>query len=159
MQKSIHALNELEAFTNILVFLCHPSQFHAMQKTKVAVKQHAPQNCQDLLASWTSLFTGFSIVINRLTLDHRDSSGPMFGMDFLQVLGKGRNAKLELPGLGVSMAYGPRCGVLLAGKLLRHKVGNWTGGDRICIARWFREGVLQAMGIEQPLLPKIDSIL
>jgi len=60
--------------------------------------------------------------------------------DMLATLGSYRNCNFELPGLRITLDYGPGTVVGLLGKVLEHAVPNFDG-DRVCYAYFMKNNV------------------
>ena len=61
-------------------------------------------------------------------------------------LGRYRNCNLELPGLGLSLEYGPGTVVGLLGSTLEHEVSHFEG-ERVCYAYFMRDNVHEWAGV------------
>jgi hypothetical protein len=86
---------------------------------------------QDVLSRWASVFSSVAIISNRSTPPHRDGSSRCHWYDILATVGRYRNCNLELPGLGISLEYGPGTVVGISGNVLEHAVPSFEG-DRAC---------------------------
>jgi hypothetical protein len=166
-QKYLKAVTEVEAVSNIILFLVNPGQHSIQMQAKEACIQDCMHQQEEsshlkkillLLRQWQSIFAGQSLIINRATPDHLDRKGCLFGMDLLQALGFGKEVFLNLPNLGARLKIRPNSAVLLAGKFLRHSVQEWRGRDRICVARWIREAILDKFHIQHPELPCYSDV-
>ena len=121
---------------------CHTSRaLRRSQKTFNWLREHSKiANPQDVLSQWTSVFNGVSVIFNRLTPAHRDGNTRKQWYDLLVTLGHYRNCNLELPGLGLSLEYGPGTVVGLLGSTLEHEVSHFEG-ERVCYAYFMRDNV------------------
>ena len=95
---------------------------------------------QDVLSQWMSVFTGVAVMSNRFTPAHWDRSSRCNWYDMLATLGAYRSCNLELPGLGISLEYGPGTVVGISGNVLEHAVRSFEG-DRVCYAYFMRNNV------------------
>jgi hypothetical protein len=120
--------------------LIHPDLYHngcfALDKLR-----NGPFTLE-LASSWTSVYTGVSIISNRITKPHRDRNGKNSWYDLLVTLGNYKEAVLKFEELGVEFAYNPGTVVGCCGNLFTHEVGDWGEGDRICYAFFMRKAVL-----------------
>jgi hypothetical protein len=57
---------------------------------------------------------------------------------------------MEILELGLKMPYLPGTGMAVAGKVLRHGVESWEGGERICQARFIKDAVHDRLGQPRP---------
>ena len=56
------------------------------------------------------------------------------------MLGRYQNCNLDLPGLGLSLEYGPGTVVGISGKVIEHAVHSFDG-ERVCYAYFMRNNV------------------
>jgi hypothetical protein len=131
------------------LFLIHNDQYSALLKAIDKIKD----TCTDKrvlshLRKWPSIFTGVTWVVNRITPPHRDRNGFKAGFNFL-LTGGDYSGELKLRDIGITFSYRPGCVFALAGRVLTHEVGSWSGKDRICMAHWTRERVLMEAGIDE----------
>jgi hypothetical protein len=90
---------------------------------------------------WPSVFSGVSTIVNRKTLAHRDQGGWASCFDILCAAGTYDKAYLDVPDIGAQFCYRPGTVVAICGRVLRHSVPTWSGGERICIAHFMRANV------------------
>ena len=111
------------------------------------------------LGYWHSIWSGFSLIVNRMTVFHRDpgASAPCF--DLLISGGTHSDCKLELPDIGATLSYAPGTGVFVTGRVLRHGVKSWSGGERICLAHFMKDIVHDRLGQPRPEWTNIDDFL
>jgi len=101
-----------------------------------------------VLRVWGSPFTAITAISNRDTPYHRDNGAAHPWFDILVALGKYKNGRMELPGLGMRFMYDPGTVVALVGRVLQH--GTICPGDRACIAYHMRSNVVTELGIQGP---------
>jgi hypothetical protein len=77
--------------------------------------------------------------------------------DLLTCAGTYKDAELKVFDIGARFCYDPGTVVALAGKVLLHEVTEWTGGERICIARFIRDNVHNRVEVPRPELPLYDK--
>lgn len=148
----------------VIVWLTHGLQYNASKAAIEQMKALANTSHQkfqhdqikDQLQRWTSIFTGHTYIINRPTPVHRDSNGFKAGFDYLTVSGTAK-AILTLPDINATCCYNPGTVVAIAGRVFRHAADridvdnhshdSFEGGDRVCIARWVRQQILQEFGL------------
>lgn len=133
-------LSESNAILNAILAVIHPSLYRAGQETLIRLRQSPKIKRQDLLSQWSSVFSGVSIICNRITPAHRDSKSRHHWYDLLVSLGPYRDCSLSLPGLGMSLEYGPGTVVGLSGMMLEHEVCSFKG-ERVCYAYYMRDVV------------------
>ena len=57
---------------------------------------------------------------------------------------------LDVQDLGLKLLYFPGTGVAITGKVLRHAVETWDGGERICQAQFMKDAVHDRLGRQRP---------
>ena len=95
----------------------------------------------DVLDEWESVWSGISIILNRRTPMHRDWGGAFQFYDLLISGGTHTACVLDLPDLGAELQYLPGTAVAISGKVLRHGVKGWEGGERVCAAHFMKDAV------------------
>ncbi|KAI9435696.1 hypothetical protein H4582DRAFT_1786268, partial [Lactarius indigo] len=75
-----------------------------------------------------------------LTPPHRDVSSRKQWYDLLASVGSYRNCNLKLPGLGLSLEYGPGSVVGVLAAMLEHEVEHFEG-ERVCYVYFMRDRV------------------
>jgi hypothetical protein len=99
---------------------------------------------------WPSVVSGISVIANRASVCHTDINGHKEWYDFLLTAGTYKECWFRLPDLGLQLEYLPGTVVALNGRILRHEVVEWKGGDRVCYAHWVRPTVLSALSAKVP---------
>ena len=134
------AISESNAIVSAILAVIHPKLYDAGWETINHIMK-TPEVCpQNVLSQWASVFSGVSIISNRMTPPHRDNGSRAHWYDTLVALGSYQNCNLELPGLGVSLEYSPGTVVGLLGMVLEHAV-PMVKGDRVCYAYFMRDNV------------------
>jgi hypothetical protein len=133
-------MSESNAILSAILAVIHPQLYRAGRETLNRLRQCDQIQLQDVLGKWTSVFSGVSVISNRITPAHRDLQSRHHWYDLLAALGSYRNCNLELPGLGLSLEYGPGAVIGLSGMMLEHEVPKFVG-DRICYAYFMRDKV------------------
>jgi hypothetical protein len=72
------------------------------------------------------------MIINRETYVHRDVGSAPMDYDLLFSSGTHEQCMLDIWDLGLRLSYLPDTVVGISGKVLRHGVKTWDGGERIC---------------------------
>ena len=101
-------------------------------------------------SQWDLPFTGCTVIVNRLTKEHKDLRGRYPWYDLLIGVGNYTRATLVLPELELTFAYPPGTGIFLSGTLLKHKVDKWTSGDWIAYAFYSKIPLFDYFGIQLP---------
>lgn len=111
------------------------------------------------LDCWYSIWSGFSLIVNRMTPFHRDHGALAPCFDLLVSGGTHSDCKLELPDIGATLSYIPGTGVFVTGRVLCHGVSGWSGGERICQAHFMKDAVHDRLGQPRPGWINIDDFL
>jgi hypothetical protein len=140
------SMSESNSILSAMLAVIHPHLYESARETFNRLRKVAEIQPQHVLGQWTSVYSGISIISNRITPPHRDSKSRFPWYDLLVTLGKYRNCNLELPGLGISLEYGPGTVVGLSGMMLEHAVPSFEG-DRVCYAYFMRNKVHERMKV------------
>jgi len=139
-------ITDTENDINLILSLIAPDLYHAGHE---AMDQIHSSNPHPLVKSWPSVFSGISVISNRKTIAHRDQGGWPACFDILLACGDYSDAKFELPDVGGRFLYTPGTVVAVCGKVLRHAVYGWRGGDRVCYAHFMRDNVHNRLGVKR----------
>ncbi|KAG2340047.1 hypothetical protein BDR05DRAFT_853957, partial [Suillus weaverae] len=71
---------------------------------------------------WPLIFSGLEVIINWVTLSHRDPSGAPTLYNLLVSLGIGHTATMKLVDVQAELDYFPRTMLYISGKVLEHLV-------------------------------------
>jgi len=161
-QEWVSQMEDTFALLGGILSIINPAQFNVgitcvesfgNQPEKIAKREHL----QGLLKAWTSPYPSCSLMNNRDSPLHRDNGGGYSSMDLLTSVGEYTDGRLFLPGLGLEFAYGSGSVVGIAGRVVQH--GASAHGERLCIAQYFRENVLEALEIPEPGWTVIEELL
>lgn len=142
----LDAISESNAILSAILAVIHPRLYDAGWETTRSLRDR-PEICPpDILSKWASVFTGVAVISNRSTPAHRDGHSRYNWYDILATLGNFRKCNLELPGLGISLEYGPGTVVGISGMLVEHAVDSFEG-DRVCHAYFMRDDVHEWAGV------------
>jgi hypothetical protein len=150
----LKATAESFALMGAFLFIVHPELYDAgrqvfrtISTNPGLVKEDAA--VLDILRYWTSPFSGYGVISNRITPFHRDNYSRAQWFDLLTTLGTYEGSRLVLANLGLELQYDAGTMVALLGKILRHGVPE-TRGDRVCIAQYMRDNVHARTGVKAP---------
>lgn len=139
-------IKPMEDLMSTILMVIAPQQYHSgLLARKEILKEGSTAmspEFQVVARSWPSVFTGISIISNRETPPHRDRGSSPQDFDLLSSLGTHSSSQLEIHDVGRRYSYQPGVVVGLCGRVLQHSVSNWSGGERICYARFMKEKVL-----------------
>lgn len=139
-------ISESNSILSAILAVLHPELHDAGRETYNRLRQCTEIQPQDILRRWTSVYSGVSVIYNRLAPAHRDRSSRRQWYDLLASLGRYRDCQMELPGLGISLEYGPGTVVGLLGMILEHNVDHFEG-ERVCYAYFMRDSVHEWAGV------------
>ena len=142
----LDSLSESNFILSAILAVIHPGLYGAGRETFNRLRKASGIERQDVLSRWTSVFNGVSIICNRDTPAHRDGNSAQHWYDLLVTLSKYKNCNLELPGVGISLQYGPGTVVGFSGMALEHKVARFEG-QRVCYAYFMRDNVHEWAGV------------
>ena len=115
------------------------------------LKQH------EVIQHWTSAFSAWQVISNRITRAHRDIGAAPMVYDLLTCAGTYKSSLLHVQDLGARFHYTPGTVVALCGKVLLHEVKDWQGGERVCIAHYMRSAVHDRLRVSRPGWPVMDE--
>ena len=146
-------MSESFALMGATLALIHPSLFaagmNAMAKMAAGlVTCKEPDLVKEVMKLWPLPFNAFSVISNRQTVPHRDVQGMLSNYDLLATFGSYNDGRFEVPAVGLRFVYNPGTLIGISGKILLHGVGA-VSGDRICIASYFREKVMERIGTHE----------
>lgn len=147
----LRAISNTEIVVNAISALCARELYQiGMAATHALKYDNWVNKWYENINLWTSAFSGIQAIVNRSTPSHRDSgaSGAMY--DLLFSAGTHEYAEVILRDLQAKMVYLPGTVVLVCGRVLRHAVPTWSGGERICIAHYMRDNVHNRLGLPRP---------
>jgi len=149
-----------EVLCNAIMALISPELYDSGLKAIELIKQGRemakPHPHQQL---WPSIFSGSQIIVNWVTPPHRDPGGCPTDYDLLVSAGTHTKAELSVPELGVCLSYRPGDVVALSGKLFMHEVGEWSGGERICVSHYMKDNVHECLKVPRPNWPRQSDYL
>lgn len=128
-----------EELLNIILAIIHPDLY---QNAHDALKALQANPEASYAHRWASVFSGISVISNRITPPHKDRSSDPRWYDILSNLGNFEQSYLDLVDLGAHFLYKKGTVIPFCGNLLKHAVQDWGRGDRICYAHFMRKGVI-----------------
>jgi hypothetical protein len=156
----LQSTDSLIVLSNAITALVAPQQYDSGLAAIQQIKQGDElDSFHDNLNHWYSIFSGFSLIVNRKTPFHRDPGASGTCFDLLISGGTHSDCWLELPDLGTTLSYAPGTGVFVTGRVLRHGVSSWSGGERICLAHFMKDAVHDRLGQPRPGWMKLDDFL
>ena len=147
----LKATASVNVICNAITALIVPQQYDAglaaIQLLKDGLHLH---KTHPNLYRWISVWSGFAMIVNRETYIHHDIGAAPTDYDLLLSGGTHKQCTLDVQDLGLRLSYLPGTGVAVAGKVLRHGVKTWDGGERICQARFVKDAVHDRLGQQRP---------
>lgn len=139
-----------------LLSVTHPKLFDSSMAAMNRLEEL--EDHQEAVASWPSVFSGFQMISNRTSEDHRDLRSRAEWYDILASVGPYRNGIMKLRNLGADLQYETGSLVVIGGRVVRHEVGNFEG-ERICFANFIRADVLERVEVANPGWSTVKGIL
>jgi hypothetical protein len=136
----LNKISQSNAILSAILSVIHPLLYHTGRETLTCLRESTKIWHQDVLTKWTSVFTSISVICNRISPAHWDTQSWHHWYDLLASLGPYQKCNLDLPGLGLSLDYGPGTVVSLSGMMLEHEVSGFKG-DRVCYAYFMKDNV------------------
>jgi hypothetical protein len=141
----------LDIIYNAITSLVAPKLYDiGLGAVRLIKEGHSLHQTHQNVHLWTSVWSGFALIVNRKTPFHRDPGGAPPDYDLLISSGTHTSCVLEVHDLGVMANYLPSTVVAIAGKVLHHGVGSWDGGERICQAHFIKDAVHDRLGLPRP---------
>jgi hypothetical protein len=142
----LDAILESHGMLSAILAVIHPKLYDAGWQTTNRLRGTPKFGNLGLLDKWASVFSSVAIISNRYTPPHWDINSRPNWYDLLTTLGMYHNCNLNLPGLGVSLEYGPGMVAGIAGMVLEHEVLSFEGA-RLCHTYFMRDNVHEWAGI------------
>jgi hypothetical protein len=128
----------------------HLAGHNAISKLKQTEWLDTNIKTNDHVQYWNSVFSGISVIANRITRRHRDSGGAFSWPDLLLSSGTHKTARFHLNDINARLSYPPGTVVAVCGGILSHSVPEWSGGERVCVAHFMRKEVHHRLGVFSP---------
>jgi hypothetical protein len=141
----IETSNNLERFLNLTLSLVNPDLFYSGLLTLEKLREL--ETTKDIAQHWQSVYTGISVISNRLTPPHRDSKGRPEWFDTIVNYSNLSSPRLFFEDLGLELEYSGGTVVAFCGSVFKHEVGAWGDGDRVCYAHFMRKSVLEHLKV------------
>jgi hypothetical protein len=150
----LETMRDTSALIGAILSIIHPDLYDGGVATLLALgeKEEAMKEYDmfmHLMQSWSSVFSGMSVVSCRESPVHRDVQSMHAWFDILCNFGQHSDGRMGLPSLGVRLEYNPGTMVGLAGRVVSHGVAQ-TEGKRVCLAYFMRDKVHERAGIKAP---------
>lgn len=154
-------MQESSALVGAAMSVIHPELFdmgvEAIRRLNATGVVQKADTLPNILQHWSAPFSGLSLMNNRMTPAHRDNGGGYHWMDLLITVGRYRRGLLELPGLGIRVLYNAGTAVAVSGRVVRHAAS--AEGERLCIAYYMRENVVNKLGLGDPNWAHVGDIV
>ena len=94
------------------------------------------------------LFEGREFLFNRRSGLHTDRLDPQLGWAVLFALGNFKGGYVHLPHLGLRVRLEPGDMVLVRGRVVKHEIEDWEGGQRIGVPHFTHTSLWREFGME-----------
>jgi hypothetical protein len=157
----IAAMEETNTLLGAVLGVIHPPTFTTGTKCVHGIEQRSEimkrENLNELLSVWTSPCVAGSIISNRNTPIHRDNGATYGSMDLLASVGDFNDGRFQVPSLGYEFLFSSGAVFALLGRILPHAAE--VTGERVCVAQYLRENILETLGVEEPHWIRIQDIM
>ena len=136
----LNAMQDTGLDVDLIFSIVHSPLFNVGKDAVEGLKKMFSQD-EPNVKKWPCQTTGIGVIVNRKTPFHRDKGGNPSMYDFLVAAGTYKSCFLELPDVEGFLEYNPGTVVAICGKILRHGVTHWEGGERICYPFYCRDNV------------------
>src|ERR1700733_9931110 len=147
----INAIRDAEAVLDCVTALVCP-ELHSISACAIKKLKAGEElfKWHENVIDWPCVFSGIEVISNRITPFHRDPKAAPTMYDFLVSAGTHEEAWLDLPDVNARLSYNPGAVVAICGRVLRHGVESWLGGERVCIAHFIRDAVHELLKLSYP---------
>jgi hypothetical protein len=148
----LESTREVEKIINLTLSLIHPDQFKC--GLQMLRKLRDMKDTKGVALIWQSVFTGVSVIGNRISPKHRDGKGRPEWFDILANFFKDESPQKKSPprflvsDLQLDLKYSSGTVIGFCGSILEHEVKAWRRGDRVCYAHFMRESVRDRLGAD-----------
>lgn len=149
VQQWLASIQLTERLLNSVLLVVHPELWTSNMSASRRLESRLPYP----IPCWPTAYTGLDLIVNRITEPHTDTGGAITFYDHLLSLGIDHNATLKLDDFDAELAYSEGTSVFLTGKVLMHSVPAWSRGERVVVAHYSKDDVLDRLGCPRPLLP------
>ena len=154
----LQAISETEVLVNTIYSACSQEMYQiASEAINLLTYGNVLHKWHENVDLWVSCFSGIQVIVNRVTPAHRDTGGCAQAYDLLVSAGTHTSANIHIHDVQANMTYSPGTVVLVCGRVLRHEVSTWHGGERICIAHYIHDNVHERLGLPRPDWVTIDT--
>ena len=142
-------IEPVEQLLNAVLQVVHPQLWSASCSAMSSLLDDPPIE----VPCWPTVYSGMDVIANRSTPGHFDRGGAHIFYDHLVNFGQDHDARFCVDDLEGQFVYRPGTSILLTGKLFKHSVPPWAGGERIVIAHYSKDAVHHRLEVERPSLP------
>jgi hypothetical protein len=139
-------ISQTERDVDTIFSLVSPTLYQSATRATEKIKD---EKAHPNVGDWPCSFSGLAVISNRKTLDHRDAGGCHEWYDLLVAAGTYQKAYLDIWDIGARFEYQPGTAIAVCGKLFKHAVYEWEGGERLCYAHYMRNNVLDRLHMEK----------
>ncbi len=139
-----------------ILAVTHPAQYRAGVDAGVQMSMRASA-LRPYIAQWPSVYNAVQVMVNRMTVHHRDKTGRPGWFDAILSLGTyGTKAVVAFRNLGASVPYGTGSVVMVNSRVVIHAVPE-VPPDRISYAFFMSDYAHEWLGIEDPGWSKVGD--
>jgi hypothetical protein len=147
----LKATISIDVISNAITALVVPQQYDVDLAVIQLIKNSQHQYDQHpILDSWILVWSGFAMIMNRVTLLHRDLGGALEDFDLLFSSETHNTCNLDVLDLGAMLLYCPGTAVAITGRVLQYGIQKWEGGKRIYQAWFMKDTVHDHLEVPRP---------
>jgi hypothetical protein len=125
---------------NVLTRTLDPVHYHDAEELKRRLSEMYPG--YEAIALLDNLvYDGREVLWNVRSQLHSDRQDPVFSWAILCIFGDFKGGYLYMPNLGLRIRMEPGDIVFIKGRVLRHEVEEWSGGQRISVPHFTHTSV------------------
>lgn len=145
--KILRTLEHLSTRINEVTRIADPVFYNNLLRLRAAVeKKHAVAECFNSIDPLA--YEGREILFNRMSGIHTDSQDPHLAYAGLKIAGDFTSGgQLEIPDLDLRLRMLPGDFALIRGRVLKHGILPWDGGQRICIPHFTHTSLWRSVGL------------
>lgn len=149
IQQWLEFIEPVEQLLNAVLQVVHPELWSASCSAISSLLEDPPIP----VPCWPTVYSGMDVIANRQTPAHIDKGGAVTFYDHLVNFGQDHDARFCLDDLDAQFVYRPGTSVLLIGRVFKHAVPPWSGGERLVIAHYSKDLVHDRLQVARPSLP------
>jgi hypothetical protein len=104
-------------------------------------------------SEWPLIFLGLELIVNCVTLSHRDAGGSPTLFDLLVILGISHTVTMKLVDVQAELDYFLGTMLFIVGRVLEYSVGPLGSGEHFVITHFMKDKVHDRVGVARQSFP------